>query len=205
MNYTLPVTIELQGKSYDIRTDFRVALDIISALNDVELTDTDRALTIIEILYVNWQEIPYKAYKEALVKALEFINIGKTETDKKRSPQPKLMDWEQDFNYIVSPINRILGYDCRGKEYLHWWTFYGAFCEIGECSFSNIVSIRNKRIKGKKLDETEKEYYLNNRDVVDIKRKLTAEQQKEQEEVKRKIQEHNRKIKEQLKKERLIR
>ena len=87
------------------------------------------------------------------------------------------MAWEQDFQYIVAPVNRVLGYETRALEYdqegntggVHWWTFLSAYMEIGDCLFAQIVGIRSKKAKGKKLDKTEQEFYRKNKEIVDIK------------------------------------
>lgn len=44
-----------------------------------------------------------------------------------------------------------------------------AYQEIGDCLFAQVVRIRNKRNKGKKLDKAEQEFYRKNRDIIDIK------------------------------------
>ena len=52
--------------------------------------------------------------------------------------------------------------------YCHWWTFVAAYMEIGECTFQTIVGIRNKKQKGKRLDDWEREFYRANRDKIDL-------------------------------------
>ena len=89
---------------------------------------------------------------------------------------PKLIDWEQNFAYIVAPINRVIGQEIRAIPYLHWWSFISAYYEIGDCLFAQIVSIRNKKARGKKLDKWEQEFYQNNRALVDLKTKYTDEE-----------------------------
>ena len=72
------------------------------------------------------------------------------------------MDWEHDFQNIAPPVSRVLGYDVRTpNKYTHWWTFLGGYMEIGETTFSNVVSIRSKMAKGKKLEQYEKEFCNN--------------------------------------------
>ncbi len=34
--------------------------------------------------------------------------------------------------------------DIRSIKYMHWWTFFGLYLEIGESLFSTVVSIRDK-------------------------------------------------------------
>ena len=63
---SLPTTLEVGGKEYAIRTDYRVALDIFLALTDIELDDTEKALEALEILYID--EIPVEHMQEALDK-----------------------------------------------------------------------------------------------------------------------------------------
>ena len=48
-----------------------------------------------------------------------------------------------------------------------------AYQEIGDCLFAQIVGIRRKLARGKKLDKSEQEFYRNNRQLVDFKRKYT--------------------------------
>ena len=58
---------------------------------------------------------------------------------------------------------------------LHWWEFIGAFGCIGDGQFAQVVSIRNKRLHGKKLDKAEQEFVRNNPDLVTLpKHKLTS-------------------------------
>lgn len=51
-----------------------------------------------------------------------------------------------------------------------------AYFEIGECAFATVVSIRNKKARGKKLEKWEQEYYRENRNTVDIKPKLSEDE-----------------------------
>ena len=165
MMYELPTSLEVDGIDYPIRSDYRAALDICVALADPELSDQDKAVALLTILYEDYDQIV--SYEEAIKKALWFISCGNDSEPRRKAP--KLMDWEQDFQYIVAPINRVAGCDVRSAEYMHWWTFIGYYYEIGDCMFANIVSIRNKKAKGKKLEQYEKEFYRENREMIDLK------------------------------------
>ena len=68
-----------------------------------------------------------------------------------------------------------MGTEIRALEYLHWWTFIAAYNEIGDCTFSQVVNIRNKRAMGKPLDKGEREFYRKNRELVDFQKKYTSE------------------------------
>ena len=174
--YDLPTDVEISGKVYKIRNDcdYRVVLDCIEALNDCELEADCRIECALYIFYDNLSGL--QDYEEAAIKMMEIINYGKPETDKQNN-KPRLMDWQHDFNSIAPPISKVLGYDVRTqKKYTHWWTFLGGYMEIGECNFSNIVSIRRKRAKGQKLDRHELEYYRENRDIIDLPVNITEEE-----------------------------
>lgn len=172
--YDLPVRVEVCGESYQIRSDFRAVLDIFAALNDVELSDQDRAEALLDIFYPAFQKMPAEHYQEAVQKCFWFINCG--EGQQPAGKKPKLMDWEQDFPYLISPVNRVLGKEARSLKYLHWWTFVSAYHEIGDCLFAQIVRIREKKAKGKKLDKSDQEWYRNNRQIVDLKTAYTEQE-----------------------------
>ena len=53
------------------------------------------------------------------------------------------------------------------------------FGEIGEGLYSQVMNIRSKMAKGKKLDKTDKEFYNDHKELIDLKRKLTLEEQAE--------------------------
>ena len=167
------------GEELAIRYDFRVILEIITMLNDPGLDKADKAEALLTMFYVDPEAVTNP--KEAIEECFAFIDMGE-HTNKK---SPRLMDWEQDFNYIISPINRVLGQEVRAIEYdietntggLHWWTFLSAYMEIGgDCLFSQIVSIRDKKARGKKLEKYEKDWLRRNSDLVEFKVKYSDEE-----------------------------
>ena len=167
MEYSLPKTVNVSGREYSIRSDYRAILDICTALVDPELDGHGNAEVLLRIFYPDFDEIPVDDYQEAAEQCIWFINCGSSE--KNQRPAPKLMDWEQDFRYIVAPINRVIGCEIRETEYLHWWTFISAYYEIGDCLFAQIVRIRMLKAKGKPLDKMDREWYRDNRELVDLK------------------------------------
>lgn len=84
------------------------------------------------------------------------------------------MNWEKDFPLIVGPVNRVLGREIRDETPIHWWTFLSAYYEIGDCLFAQVVRIRDKKARGKKLDNQEKEFYKRNREIIDIKTQYSS-------------------------------
>ena len=172
--WEFPTSLNVGGVDYEIRTDYRVVLDLFTALSDPDLTDVDEQMTsymqsrvIMEIMFPNCDNIPMEHWQEALQKVLEFIDMGITDDRKK----PKTMDWEQDAPIIIPAINRVLNREIRAESYVHWWTFLGAYMEIGESLFSNVVHIRQKKAKGKKLEKHEQEFYNENKSLIDFKQK----------------------------------
>lgn len=186
--WKLPTSLCVGGKEYEIRTDFDVIIDILTAMNDPDIFEPsmtedekmhEKVATMLQILYVDFDSIPFERWQEAAEKAVEFIDMGIKDDGKKK---PHTMDWEQDAPIIAPAINRVLGGDVRSMEHLHWWTFLGAYMEIGESFFANVISIRQKRAKGKKLEKWEQEFYRENKSIVDLQKKYSAEEKAEMEE-----------------------
>lgn len=169
----LPTSLEVGGAEYEIRSDYRAALDICAALSDPELDSQDRAAVLLDILYPGFDEMPPEYCGEAVERGLWFLRGGTEESPNQGS---RLVDWEQDFSYIVAPINRVAGREIRSEAYMHWWTFLAAYYEIGDCTFAQIVRIRDMLARGKTLDKADREWYRHNRQLVDFKRKYTRQE-----------------------------
>ncbi|MDY4812927.1 MAG: Gp15 family bacteriophage protein [Ruminococcus sp.] len=169
----LPTGLIVDDKEYPINSDFRIALLIFQAFNDRELNDYCKTMVCLKCLYKN---IPCNIEK-AVKKALWFLDGGNMPKSK-QSPK-KMLDWEQDESIIFPAVNKVAGYETRTVDYLHWWTFLGLFNEIGEGLFSQVMNIRSKKAKGKKLEKWEKEFYREHQEMIDLKDKLTAEEQAE--------------------------
>lgn len=177
MNFSLPTSVMVDGVEYDIRSDYRAVLEICAALSDPELSGEDKTVVMLDIFYPAFSPddgsdpMPPQHYAEAAKACCEFINCGNAETQKRA---PKLVDWEQDFQHIVAPINRIAGQEIRSVPYMHWWTFVSFYYEIGDCLFAQIVRIRDKLSRGKPLDKEERRWYRENKELVDFKSNYTA-------------------------------
>lgn len=182
MNYGLPKSLEIGGKDYAIRYDFRCILDICEAIEDPELTFQDKAAVAVEILYPDWQEIPEEHREEALRQCFWFINGG---AENRKENGPSLMSWKKDIPYIIPPVNRALGREIREIPYdettncggLHWWSFLSGYMEIGDCLFAQIIRIRSLKADGKPLDKFDQEWYRRNQQLVDIEQAYTREEE----------------------------
>lgn len=176
MMWDLPTAVEIDGKEYAItnKCDYRMVLDVICALNDNELDDEQKLRTA---LYVFYEDISECADIEKAIKEMYKIIAYGEEDDGQSKNNPPLMNWGHDFKVLVAPVNRVLGCEIRSVDYLHWYTFLSAYFEIGECQFQTIVSIRSKRMKGKKLENWEQEFYRENKKQIDLPMNLSEEEQ----------------------------
>jgi hypothetical protein len=174
INLDLPKSLEIGGQTFEIRSDYRDIINICIALNDPELSQNEKVYVALTAFYPDADKISMANIQEALDKCFWFIDCGE-ETDKD-DKSPRLMDWEQDYPYIVAPINRVANKEVREVEYMHWWTFVGYYREIGDCTFAQIVRIRDQLAKHKKLDKSDKDWYKHNRNIVDLKQKYSDEE-----------------------------
>lgn len=179
MEWSLPKTVKIGDEEYKIRNDcdYRVILDVVCALVDEELTEKERAIVAMKIFYDDGEYERITDYQSAIDELIKIIRCGEKNIEGEE-PKPKLADWEQDFVNIAPPVSRVLGYSVRDqKNYTHWYDFVGAYMEIGDCYFAQIVSIRSKRAKGKKLDESDRAFYKEHKKDIDFDVKLSREDQ----------------------------
>lgn len=173
--WRLPVTVEVGGRPFSIRSDFRAVLDALDALNDEKLMPEEQCLACIRILYPRWRELP--DYREAFRQAMIFVNLGKP-IDTETPHQAALADWGKDAQLIAPAVDEVLGYSCRQCAYLHWWDFLGAYQSIKpESVFGTVVRVRSKRRRGEKLDKSEERFCRENPDLVKLPHKRTAEEE----------------------------
>lgn len=170
----LPEALTVGEKDYKIRTDYRDVLRIIQAFNDPELETREKLFVCLYILYEDFDDIPHDAYEEAYKQAVWFMDVG--EDPEEAKPAARVMDWEQDEKILFPAINTAAGYEVRSVQHLHWWTFMGYFMEIHDGVFAQVLSLRQKRAKGKKLEKWEQEYWSSNKRLCVLHSKLTEEE-----------------------------
>lgn len=169
----LPKSLNVDGVDYEINSDFRIALLIFEAFNDPDLMLSSQIEICLKCLY---KTLPNDLGK-AVERAYWFLDGG--DMPKSKQAPAKLMDWKQDESLIFPAINKVAGYETRATEYLHWWSFLGMFNEIGDGLYSQVMSIRSKRARHKRLQPWEKEFYKEHTELIDIKQALSATEKAE--------------------------
>lgn len=167
--YTIPISVDVGGRELKIRNkgDYRIVLDCFSALNDSELNTEERLFASLIIFYedfedlMDFQNIEEEALSTAVIKMYEFFNCGEESQNAKKVPY-KLVDWDGDSQMICSAINKVANTEIRSVEYMHWWTFMGYYSAIGECPLATVIHIRDKIMRGKKLEKNEREFKYDN-------------------------------------------
>lgn len=173
MSFGLPTSLNVNGKELAIRYQYTAILDIIQAINDPELSNQEKVFCLLYILYEDYDELEPEDYEEAVKKAKWFMDNA---IETRKTNNVKVVDFEQDAHLLFPAVNRVAGKEIRLEEDLHWWTFLGLFMEMGECTYSTVLNIRNKRAKGKPLEKWEREFYSENKDIVDIQPRLSEEE-----------------------------
>lgn len=177
--WQLPQSAMLGGVEYEIHTDFRDILEIFSYLNDPQLPEFIRWQVAMALFYE--QQIPAEHQQQAMEYLAVFLGGGRQDENK---PGPRLLDWQQDCDLIVADVNRVAAREIRAEPFIHWWTFLSWFHAIGEGQLSTVVSIRDKIRRGKKLEDWERDFYRENKSRVDLKKRYTAEELAQQEQLK---------------------
>lgn len=177
--WDFPLSVKIDGEDFEIEggCDFRVILDCLECYEDPNLDLQSQHLSSLIIFYKEPKKI--KNIAEAIRQMIRVIDCESDEEFAENSttqiePQPRLMSWKKDFKFIAPAVSRVLGYDVRTpNKFTHWWSFYGAFLEVGECYWQTIVSIRRKRMRGQKLEEWEQKIYKENKKDIDLPQNLT--------------------------------
>ena len=172
--WELPKETQIGGTRYRLHTDFREILEIMGYLENPDMEEYVRWRVAIALFFDG--PMPPEHYGEAMRYLADFISY---DTGEARSSH-KLLDWEQDAGVIIADVNKVAGREIRDAEYIHWWTFLSWFKAIGEGQLCTLVTIRDKRKKGKKLEAWEEEYYRANKSRVDLKTRYSAEDLAEQ-------------------------
>lgn len=155
----LPKALDICGVKYPIRSDYRNILRIITAYNDDSLSDKEKVYVCLKRLYVDFDSMPTEQYEQAYLAAVSFIECHLRE----ETQSPKTVDWEKDEQIIFPAVNKVAGVEVRALPYLHWWTFLGYYQSIDhESLFGFVLTIRQKKAKGKKLEKHEREFYRTN-------------------------------------------
>ncbi|WP_303820967.1 Gp15 family bacteriophage protein [Ruminococcus flavefaciens] len=173
----LPQALEIGGVMYPINSDYRYALLIFEAYGDPELDAGDKAAVCVNCLFRQPESIPPELIEEAYEQAVWFLDGGDMPHG---TSKVKTYDWQQDESLIFSAVNNVAKREVREPGvYTHWWTFLGYFMEIGEGILSTVIHIRKKQAKGKPLEKYEQEYLAENRSLVELKKRLSDEEQAE--------------------------
>lgn len=185
--YRLPTTVGIDGNEHPIceKGDYNMVLDCFAALNDAELSESERLTAAMVIFYediTDPNEISRIFYGDegiaaAVKKMFEFFNCGRPQAGAELPY--KLIDWEKDGQMICAAVNNVAGKEIRAEPYIHWWTFIGWFNSIGESVLSTVCAIRKKISTGKKLEKFEREFKRDNPEYF-IWDSRTAEQQAEE-------------------------
>jgi len=162
-NYSLTTCFEIEEELFHIHNkgDYRTVLSCFNILYDNELTEKERLYACLIVFYDELEDLDdiienIHLVKELTEKMFWFFDCGNAYADTK--PKPKLIDWDKDEILIVSAINNVAKQEIRALEYLHWWTFISYYMAIGDCSLSQIVAIRDKIARHKKLEKHEKKF-----------------------------------------------
>lgn len=165
-----PEYIEIDGKEYSINTDYRIAIECLSIVNDESINDFERAIAIAVMLF--GENVPIS--DKTIELATKYLQCGETrQTQQSRKID---MDFEQDKAFIEASFMSDYQIDLS-KTKMHWWKFCDLLSGLTEhCVLNRVREIRNYDLNDIK-DHKTKQRIIEAQERFAIKIKLTQEEQ----------------------------
>lgn len=139
-----PHYVKIRGENIKIKTDYLTALRCFEVVDDNSISDYERALAVVYIMYGYIPEDDL--ISEYLEMAQKFLQCGES-TEQQESKQPD-MDLNYDRKYINASFMSDYHIDLSQCPDMHFWQF----CELitgltDNCILSRIRHIRTCDIK----------------------------------------------------------
>lgn len=135
---TYPQYAEVKGIRYKINTDYRVALRCFEVIEDVDISDEERAVAIVYLLF---GDVPLEHMEDFLRIAGDFLRCG--ETQETQEAAEKDMDFVADEKYIVASFMSDYRIDLPSVD-MHFWQYIQLIQGFTERSvMSRVREIRN--------------------------------------------------------------
>lgn len=157
-----PTKIKIDDEIYEINADYRNCLKIIMVYEDEGLTLEEQHYIMLNLLY---KEVPNNL-EQAIKKGILFLNCGEEDIDEEQVK--RVYSFEKDYKYVYSAMNQTHNIDLESIPFLHWWKFVFLFMDVNkDCTFSYLISLRDKKNKGK-LDKEERKIWIEMREILDL-------------------------------------
>lgn len=133
-----PEYAEVKGIRYKINTDYRVALRCFEVIEDTGISDEERALAIIFLLF---GEVPMEDMAEFLRIAGDYLRCGEKEAS--QSSGERDMDFNADEKYIAASFMSDYRIDLSSVD-MHFWQYIQLIQGFTENAvMSRVREIRN--------------------------------------------------------------
>lgn len=151
-----------------IRTDYRIGVQIQLCIADPALSESDRTVTALRLLY--GRGIP--DFETAVAGLGWFLCCGNPVTDGGGREEP-VYSFEQDAGRIVSAFKKVFGRDIS-RERMHWFEFVPMLGDLAGTAFTSVIDIRTTSVS--EINEKKRAEFAK------MKRRFALEEQYTQEE-----------------------
>ena len=166
-----PTHAEINGKLYEINTDYRVAKECYEIINDDTISDQERALAVI---YKVFGFVPKQDREVFLDKASVFLTCGRP--NEQSSEEPPDFDVNEDEGFIEASFKSCYGIDLDEIN-MHWWKFNDLIQGLDKhCILSRVRAIRNYDLNEIK-DPVQRSKMAQAQEQLKLPDRITPEQQ----------------------------
>lgn len=151
-----PEYAEIDGEMYKINTGYEYALQCFKIIDDKSISDMERAIAIVSVLFGREENGDIVGIPENLDKALEkaSIYLSCTKDDKSSKATKKDMDFERDKEFIYASFISDYNIDLENKD-MHFWKYCSLISGLTENSILNRVrDLRNLNLSDYKDPKT---------------------------------------------------
>lgn len=182
----LPDMVDISGRKYEIRSDFRVGFKLEEIMRNPNLTDE---MKILDMLNEYYPVIPMDL-KGAIEKALWFYRCGNEKSEQKERKgryrnrnrkQEIAYSFCQDAPYLYAAFLEQYGIDLCEVKYMHWWKFCSMFESLNEETqmskimyYRQVSTIGMPKEKRMYITEMKNKYRLN--DLTSTENKVSLAQ-----------------------------
>lgn len=187
----LPESLEIQGESYDLNTDFRTWIRFESLFTKSQDDGYDAFANACILCFRKTDEKPFKlppSYTDTLKGLLAFycgksldeyeeLAVKKADGSMNNEKSQRIYDFEFDSDYIYAAFMQQYGIDLCQTD-MHWWKFKALFAGLTDgTKIADIMQVRAVDLS-KIKDKEQKARYIKLKDLYSLP-DLRSEEEKE--------------------------